>query len=152
MVETLIYFHSLLRWLVLFALLLAIYRAFRGLSARQVFSKTDNAIRHWTATIAHVQLVVGITLYTQSPVIRWFWGNFSEAVKNPDTLFFGLIHSLLMVTAIVVLTIGSALTKRRTTDAEKYKTMLTWFSLALVIILIAVPWPFSPWAARPYTR
>ncbi|HTF02992.1 MAG TPA: hypothetical protein VK826_03170, partial [Bacteroidia bacterium] len=89
MIETLIYFHSLLRWLVLFALLLAIYRAFRGWSVKKsVFSKTDNAIRHWTATIAHVQLVVGITLYTQSPVIRWFWGNFSEAVKNPDTLFF----------------------------------------------------------------
>lgn len=66
--------------------------------------------------------------------------------------FFGMIHSLLMLVAIIVITFGSALAKRKTTDREKFKTMLYWFSIALIIILIAIPWPFSPLANRPYFR
>ena len=116
------------------------------------FSKTDNAVRHWTATIAHIQLVVGIVLYTQSPIIKYFWQNFKEAIRNLDTAFFGLLHIILMLTAIVLITIGSALSKRKTTDKEKFKTMLVWFLISLLIIFIAIPWPFSPLANRPYFR
>jgi len=57
-----------------------------------------------------------------------------------------------MLTAIVIITIGSALAKRKKTDKEKFKTMLVWFSAALLIIFIAIPWPFSPLANRPYIR
>ena len=69
-----------------------------------------------------------------------------------DLTFFGLIHILFMLTAIVIITIGSALAKRKPTDSEKFKTMLLWFSLALMLIFVAIPWPFSPLANRPYFR
>jgi hypothetical protein len=141
-----------MRWLVLTSLLYAIYRAYRGYTLNAQFSKADNAIRHWTATIAHIQLVIGITLYTQSPVIKYFWHNFNEATDNIDTAFFGLLHITLMLTAIILITIGSALSKRKTTDKQKFKTMLVWFSASLIIIFIAIPWPFSPLANRPYFR
>jgi cytochrome bd-type quinol oxidase subunit 2 len=116
------------------------------------FSQTDNSIRHWTATIAHVQLTIGIILYVKSPVISYFWKNVKEAVSNPDALFFGLYHFLMMLTAIVIITVGSALAKRKKSDKEKFKTMLVWFSVALLIIFLAIPWPFSPFTARPYLR
>jgi hypothetical protein len=69
-----------------------------------------------------------------------------------DTAFFGILHLLFMLTAIVLITIGSAKAKRMPTDEEKFKTMLTWYSIGLIIILIAIPWPFSPLASRPYFR
>lgn len=152
MYQTLTFYHSLMRWLVLSSLLYAIYRAYKGYFFNAPFSKTDNAIRHWTATIAHVQLVVGITLYTQSPIINYFWHNFTEAMHNIDNAFFGFLHLILMLTAIILITIGSALSKRKTIDKDKFKTMLLWFSVSLVIIFIAIPWPFSPLANRPYFR
>lgn len=152
MYQTLIFYHNLLRWLVLTSLLFAIYRAYKGYFSKTAFSKTDNAVRHWTATIAHIQLMIGVLLYFQSPIIRYFLANFKEAVRTFDLLFFGLIHSVLMITAIVVITIGSALAKRKATDNEKFKTMLVWFSIAVIIIFIAIPWPFSPLANRPYYR
>lgn len=152
MYYTLTFYHSIMRWLVLASLIYSIYRAYQGYNSGSIFSKTDNACRHWTATIAHIQLLIGIILYTQSPLIKYFWGHFREAIQNLDVLFFGLIHITLMVAAITVITIGSALAKRRLTSPEKYKTMLVWFSLALVIIFIAIPWPFSPLANRPYLR
>ncbi|WP_342331333.1 hypothetical protein [Pedobacter sp. FW305-3-2-15-E-R2A2] len=109
-------------------------------------------MRHWTATIAHIQLLIGITLYFQSPVIKYFLKNFNEARQSFDLIFFGLIHSTLMLIAIVVLTIGSALAKRKARDTEKFKTLLVWYVIALLIIFIAIPWPFSPLANRPYFR
>jgi len=152
MYTTLTFYHSIMRWLVLSSLLYAIYRAYKGYTMNYPFSKMDNSIRHWTATIAHIQLVIGIILYTQSPIISYFWHNFNKANQNLDTAFFGLIHIILMLTAIILITIGSALSKRKTTDKEKFKTMLFWFLFSLVIIFIAIPWPFSPLANRPYFR
>lgn len=144
--------HSLLRWLVLLSLFYALFRAYRGFSRRLVFSKTDNSVRHWTATIAHLQLIAGMVLYIQSPVTSYFWRNFGEAIRQVNTTFFGLVHISLMLIAIVLITIGSALAKRKADDRDKFKTMLIWFGIGLFVILLAIPWPFSPWAARPYLR
>lgn len=152
MYQTLTFYHNFTRWLVLASLLFAIYRAIKGYYSKTAFSKTDNAIRHWTATILHIQLLIGMILYFQSPVINYFWANYQEAVKKIDISFFGIIHLSLMLIAVILITIGSALTKRKEVDREKFKTMLIWFSIGLLIIFIAIPWPFSPLANRPYFR
>lgn len=150
MYQLLTFYHSVVRWLVLLSLFYAIYRAYKGYFQNLNFSKHDNLVRHWTATIAHIQLIIGIVLYTQSPIIKYFWKNFDLAIKNIDATFFSLIHLILMVTAIMLLTIGSAFAKRKSADKAKFKTILIWFSIALIIIFIAIPWPFSALANRPY--
>ena len=144
--------HSIFRWLVLISLLYAIYRAYQGKTKGHVFSKTDNSVRHWTATIAHIQLIIGINLYLKSPIVKYFFTNVSEGIKHLDTFFFGILHIILMLVAVIVLTVGSAMAKRKYTDADKFNTMLFWFSLALFIIFMAIPWPFSPLANRPLFR
>ena len=150
MYQLLIYLHTYLRWLVLISLIISLYKAFKDYFSKAAFTKGDNAVRHWTATIAHVQLMVGMTLYFQSPLIKYFLKN--GAKGNFEFTFFGMIHSTLMLVAIVIVTIGSALAKRKETDREKFRTMLVWYSLALILIFIAIPWPFSPFANRPYLR
>jgi len=152
MFQTLTFYHSTMRWLVLASLIYAIYRAYKGYASNTQFSKADNTVRHWTATIAHIQFVIGIIFYIQSPTVKYFWNNFNEAIHSLDTVFFGLLHIILMLTAIIFITIGSALSKRKTIHKEKFKTMLVWFSISLIIIFIAIPWPFSPLATRPYFR
>lgn len=152
MYQTLLILHNFTRWLVLASLLYALFRACKGYASKAIFSKTDNAVRHWTATIAHMQLMIGMVLYFQSPIVKYFFANFKEAINDFDIVFFGLVHSLLMLVAIVVVTIGSAKSKRQQTDRLKFKTMLIWFSIALFIIFIAIPWPFSPLSNRPYFR
>lgn len=152
MYSTLLVFHSLIRWLVVAFLLYSIYRAFVGYLNDKPFSKTDNAFRHWTATVAHIQIMIGIILYTQSPIVKYFWRETEIGLQNLDITFYGIIHIFLMLTAIVLLTIGSALAKRQPTDKEKFKTMLVWFSIALIFIFIAVPWTFSPFSSRPNFR
>lgn len=150
MYSTFLSFHSIFRWLVLLSLLYAIFRAFRGYRYRLAFSAHDNHIRHWTATIAHVQLMLGVTLYGLSPLSQLFMKQPLADLKTSQTVFFGLFHPMLMLAAIVVLTVGSAKAKRKESDLDKFKTMLIYFSIALLIMLMAIPWPFSPWVARPY--
>ncbi|GGB25112.1 hypothetical protein [Puia dinghuensis] len=133
---TLLLLHSWWRWMVLTALLVSIARSARGMWAAAGFTPFDNTLRHWTATIAHIQLVLGMTLF----------------VKNPVADRFRLIHITGMIIAVTVVTIGSAMAKRKTSHREKFMTMLRWFVAALVIILLFIPWPWSPLAQRPLFR
>lgn len=148
----LLFFHSIFRWLVLISLCYAVFRSLSGWLGRRPFSKTDNLVRHLTATVSHVQLTIGYVLYFQSPLIAYFRSSYSEAVKQPDLKFFGLIHIALMTVSILVITIGSSMAKRDTTDQAKFRTMTLFFAAALLIILMVIPWPFSPLANRPYLR
>lgn len=150
MYSYLIFFHSVFRWLVLVSLVYAVFRACKGFFFHRTFSRTDQAVRHWTATIAHIQLILGFTLYFISPIIRYFWANTKEATQHTELVFFGIVHILCMFIAIIMITIGSALAKRRVTDREKFRTMMNWYLLSLLLIFAAIPWPFSPFAYRPY--
>lgn len=152
MYSTLLSLHSLVRWFVLASLLFAIFCAYKGWLSKKQFSKFDNSVRHWTATIAHIQIVIGLLLYFVSPIIDYFLHNYNEAVHLREIRFFGMEHSLMMLTAIVIITIGSAKAKRKQTDTEKFKTMAIWFTIGLFIILTSIPWAFSPLASRPYYR
>jgi hypothetical protein len=144
--------HSLIRWFVLISFLFAIFWGYRGCLLKKPFLKFDNSVRHITATIAHVQLIIGLWLYFISPIVAYFLYNFSTAVHNRQVRFFGMEHVTMMLTGIVLITIGSAKAKRKATDQEKFKTMAIWFTIALLVILSSVPWSFSPLVSRPLFR
>jgi hypothetical protein len=152
MLNTLLFFHSIVRWAVLGTLLYSICRSYKGYSQKLAFTKNDNSLRHCTATTAHIQLTLGIVLYTQSPNVKFSLHTAGANGHITQPFFFGVLHLLLMVSAIVIITIGSAMAKRKTADQDKFKTVLVWFGIALLVILIAVPWPFSPLVQRPYLR
>lgn len=152
MFPTLLTLHSLVRWLVLIGLLLSILTSWNGLSKQRTFSKNDNLIRIFTVSIAHLQLILGLWLYFISPIVDYFLQHFQTAVHEREVRFFGMEHITMMVIAITLITIGAAKAKRKPTDAEKFKTMLLWSSVALLIIFFSIPWKFSPLTSRPYFR
>lgn len=149
MYYTLLILHSLNRWLVLASLLYAIWLAWNGYRQKRSFTKTDNTVRHVTATISHIQLTIGMCLYMISPLVR---SEANDAGGYGDLTFFRIVHAGLMLISVVVITIGSAKAKRVDAGPLKFRTMLIWFAIGLLIMLTAVPWPFSPLAARPYYR
>lgn len=152
MYSTILFIHSIFRWIVLFSLVYAIFRAYKGYKSKSNFTHLDNKVRHWTATIAHIQLTIDMFMYIKSPIVKHFFSDFKNLISNWELTFFGLFHFVLMISAIVIITIGSAKAKRKKSDFEKFKTMLVYFSIALFIIFIAIPWPFSPLVNRPYLR
>jgi hypothetical protein len=148
----LLFFHSLVRWLVLLSVVYALVRSARGWAGKRKFTAADNTMRHASATVAHVQLLLGYMLYFNSPLVAYFRAHYHEAVQHFEFLFFGLIHIVLMTLAIICITIGAAVAKRQDAAVHKFRSITLWYALALLLILIAIPWPFSPLAHRPYIR
>ncbi|HAN77193.1 MAG TPA: hypothetical protein DCQ31_05170 [Bacteroidales bacterium] len=132
--------HSILRWVVLIALLYVIIKAFVGWFAGKQYTKLDGKISFLAVSLTHVQLLFGATLFFISPKIDYFLNNFKTAVKESDIRFLAMEHTALMLIAVVLITVGSALVKRKQTDKAKFKTAAIWFSIGLLIILASIPW------------
>ncbi len=143
--------HNYGRWLVLISLIGAMTIAFSGLRRQRRFTAGIDTWRHWTATIAHIQLLLGMFLYFQSPMVSNALPDDPHHLVNEHT-YFRYIHITLMFIAVIVITVGSAKAKRSQDDRAKFRAMLVWFAAGLLILLIAIPWPFSPLAGRPLLR
>jgi hypothetical protein len=150
--QILLTLHSINRWLVLLSLLYSIYLAGRGRWQHRTFTAHDNLMRHVTATISQIQLLLGLSLYMISPVVKYAVAETESNQLLSEHVFFKYIHIWLMAISVVLITIGSAKAKRMQTDNEKFSTMLVWFAVALFVIIMAIPWPFSPLANRPFIR
>ena len=104
MYAILIALHSLFRWLVVLSLTYATAVACQGWITKRAFSKYDNLVRHGTATIAHIQLLLGLALYFVSPIVQYFLQNFSEGVHQREIRFFGMEHIFMMLLASIRIT------------------------------------------------
>ncbi len=144
--------HSLVRWLILPSLLFAIQRAFRGWFSGKSFSPFDETVRLATVAVTNIQVSFGLVLYAISPITNYFSHNYQVAVNVGQMRFFGIEHVLMMIIAVILISIGSVKVKNKSNDKEKFKTMAIWFTLGLLLVLIAIPWPFSPVAQRPFFR
>lgn len=143
--------HSILRWFVLATMLWVIGRAAHGLSTKDGFRRSDQIMVSSASGFAQLQLLVGFGLYFWSPIAQGFWAN--RAFEWSESLFFGIVHFALMTLAVIILSVGSSIAKRAgEEDVKRFKTLLLYYSIALVLILIAIPWPFSPLVQRPYFR
>lgn len=142
--------HSILRHLVLLSILLVIYLAWEGLTFKKSYTRLHRIATAGASGISHLQLLLGFVLYFFSPTAQSFWQ--TKSMRWSDGLFFALVHFGLMSAAIVILTVGTALAKREMEERHRFRILFNYFVLALLIILIAIPWPFSPLAQRPWFR
>ncbi|MBV8253574.1 MAG: hypothetical protein JO154_13285 [Chitinophaga sp.] len=144
--------HSLVRWLVVIALVVSLFTTWRGWLQSRAFTAKNRLLRTCTTAISHTQGLIGIVLYVISPVVQYFLQHFGQAVKLREIRFFGLEHSSMMLTGIVMLTIGAYKSKRRPAGKEQFKILAIWYTIAFVIMFFSIPWSFSPLTSRPYLR
>lgn len=136
--------HSWMRWLVLLLLSGAVLRAIHGQKTGRAFTPVDDLWRRAAVIVAWAQLTIGIGLYSTSPLVRAFWPDYFTTVKVRELRFFSMEHSLMMIVAVIVLTLGALKTRRQVTDADKFRIMVKWYGWALFLIFTSVPWPFLP--------
>lgn len=135
--NALIHGHSGLRWVVLILLLTAIGRAFARKGSGS-YENADKMINLFTMVIVHIQITLGIILAFVSPKINYVEG----WMKMGPYRFFGMEHILLMVIAAVVITIGRRKSENAIDPRKKHGTIALWYTIGLIIILAAIPWPF----------
>lgn len=139
--------HSYTRWLVLLAMVWALYRAWSGLILRRQWTEVDRRAGWLFATVISVQLLLGLTLFFYpGGLAQAALRNMAVAMKNRELRFFGLEHPLQMVIAVGLVHLGSARSRKATSSAVKYRWAVICYTLATLAIVIAIPW----W--RPFFR
>lgn len=139
--EFIVKLHSFLRWALLLLMIVSIVKAAMSLSGKNPYTPSDRKRTLFTMIAAHLQLVIGVILYVSKGWSDQF-SNMGVAMKNASLRFWTVEHISMMIIAIVFITIGNIRSKKMDTDAGKYKQILIWFGLALLIIIAAMPWPF----------
>lgn len=130
--------HSIWRWVVLILLVWTIISAFSKWRSGAAFTESDRKRGFFAATSTHLQLLLGLVLYLISPNVKFG----PETMKDPLLRFYTMEHILLMLIAIVLISIGYSLIRKRKEDKAKFKTQFYYYLIGLLIILAAIPWPF----------
>jgi len=152
MYHFLLIIHSYWRWLVLISLLFSIIKALLSYKKNNEYTHLDALLRKVTVSLFHIQLILGFVIYFLSPIVSLFFNNMSEGIHLREVRFFAMEHSLMMFVSIVIVTIGAVKVKHKNTSKQKHKATLIWFIIALFIILLNIPWEFSPLVNRPSFR
>jgi len=134
--------HSFLRWVILLLLLIVIFRSLTA--GKRPFNETDRKFGLFTMIACDIMLLIGLYL--------WFAGAFGlktiqsipmkDIMANKILRFFSIEHFTGMIIAIVLVHVGKSVAKKKLPDTVKHKRTLIFFGLALLIILISIPWPF----------
>lgn len=144
--------HSLLRWVIVIILLYAIVLAFRGWILNKPYNYINTWIHTSTAILVSIQLMIGLWLYFNSPIVSSFLNNFSVAISQRQLRFFGMEHSLMMLLGVGSTLMGTFLAHKEKNSRLKFKLIAIWYSIAFIAIFPSIPWAFSPFTARPYFR
>ncbi len=134
----LLHTHSLLRYILLLLLLISIFKSFSGWFGKKTFTDGTRKLALFTLISAHLQLVIGLALYFMNG-----WQNVLGDMENRVNRFFSLEHSLMMLIAIALITVGYSSSKKATTDEAKYKRIALFFLIALIVIFVMIPWPWK---------
>ncbi|HEY0601528.1 MAG TPA: hypothetical protein VGD58_01395 [Herpetosiphonaceae bacterium] len=154
MYATFLVLHNLTRWLVLLFGFWALYRLVDGWIRRRSWSRADRLAMRWFALIISLQFVFGAVLYllpgalVQGALSNAGW---ATIMKSRILRFFTLEHPLQMFIAIGVSHMANMITRRMSVDRRRFVTGTLLLSLAMLLILVAIPWPFLS-HGRPLLR
>jgi len=130
MYQGILHAHSGLRWIVLILIIVNVVNAMGG---TKIFTDKDKRLSLFALIATHTQALLGLYLYYTSPKVQ-----FSESTMSNSMLrFFTMEHTLMMLIAIILVTLGNRWAKKGAT-----KKVFWHYLIALLIILAAIPWPF----------
>lgn len=132
----LIYFHSLLRYVLLAAVAYAGLSHLLGLLRGTPILNGERTAAIIALVLSHVQLVLGLALYFMRRGLY-------EEMAQPYQRFWKYEHLGTMLIAIVLITLGRSLSKRAKEERSKQLRVAVFYLIALLLMLWAVPWPFT---------
>lgn len=132
----LLHSHSGFRWIVLILLLTAIVRAFARKNGG-LYEKSDKMINLFAMISVHIQITFGLIIlfFGEKNIFHEGW------MDDKVSKFFVMEHLTMMVLAMILITIGRRKAENKIVPADKHKAIALWYTITLVLILAAIPWP-----------
>lgn len=135
--------HNILRWVVLIFAVLVLYRSFSGWFQKRTWTDLDRKAGVFFSIAIDTQLLVGLVLYFGlSPFALKAFVNQGVAfvMGNGEFRFYAVEHFALMILAVLFAHLGSILPKKVQDSAKKHQRAAIFFCLAVLLILLGIPW------------
>ena len=151
MATGLVHLHNVLRWIILILLLISIAKAYSGWKGKKTFSAGDKKVWLFTMTAAHITFLLGLAqlFFGRYGIVTSSLPEGTSLMKNKFYRFFWIEHPLIMIISVALITVGYGMSKKNVPDEVKYRKAFIYFLVALIFILIGIPWPFREVIGRP---
>ena len=124
--------HGLIPFLFFIILLISIVRA----ALNKIPNAKKDVFLTLTLLFAHIQLLIGLALLLPMGTnIDW-----SGVMGNAASRFLLVEHPLTMVIAVVLIIFGKVKAKKIEDNSKANKTVLGYFTVALILIALRTPW------------
>ena len=133
-------FHSGWAYLVLILLVVTVINAIRGFYSKTEFSANDRKIALITLIFCHIQLLVGLILYFQSPIGFSLIQNVGMSGLDSATRLTAVEHPFTNIIALILITIGWSRHKKMELSSAKFKSFMIFYGIGLILILSMIPW------------
>lgn len=152
MYSSALWLHSWLRWAVLLTGLVAWFRAIAGKTAKRPWTAQDELWGLLLTISVDLQFLVGVVLYGfLSPITRLGLRNFAAAMQITAARFFTIEHVIGMIVGIALVHIARVKIRKTTDAPRKHRLAMVLFGIALIVMIVSIPWPGMP-VARPLFR
>ena len=137
--EGLLFFHSLWRYVVLILLVLSILFAFKGYFLNGPILIGERKVWIFAVMAVHIQLLIGLIMY---------FLRFRLYGESGQGIFWKYEHAYGMILAVVLITVGRALSKRARDEKRKQLLIGVFFLLGLLLMFSLIPWPWSEYPRK----
>lgn len=136
-----LFLHSITRWLVVIAGVLALGKAIWGWFGKKEWNKVDDRLGLIFMIGMDVQVMLGLILYFfLSPYSLAAFKDFGAAMRNTELRFWGIEHISMMIIALILTHIGRSLSKKASEAIAKHKRAAIFFTIAMLVVAASIPW------------
>ena len=143
--------HNLIRWAILFFGIWAFINGISGLMKKRTFTSKDKVSGLLFMIFCDLQLLLGIILLYTNGGFDKMKSGMGALMKNGYDRFFVVEHGFMMIIAWILVHVGYSKMKK-SNDDQKHRQMAIFFGIALLLILVSIPWPYKPETGRPLFR
>lgn len=130
--------HSGLRWIVLLLIVYNCVNALLALQSKRAITPKDTRLSLFGMLSVHVQALLGIILYMQSPNVQFS----ASTMSDSHIRFFTVEHVFGMLIVVILVTLAHRRNKAAVADHKKISGVFWYFAITLLIMLVSIPWPF----------
>jgi hypothetical protein len=132
--------HNLWRWLAVLAAIYAMARAWFGWLGRRPWTQADQRAGMLFGISLDIQLLLGLILAVISPLMQAAYQDLGGLAMQAPFRFYLMEHMPVMLVALILVHVGSALARKGAGDPAKHRRAALWFTLAVLLIAVAIPW------------
>jgi hypothetical protein len=132
--------HSILAFLTIGLLLANVLNSAMGANGERPFQNSAAKVALFGLIFSHIQLLVGLVLYFQSPYFAALGQGMKEAMQDPMIRKMAIEHPFTNIIAIIFITMGHSTYKKLELDVAKFKRILIFYGAGLILLLSRIPY------------